>query len=649
MKIIKKYNKMIKNEKNKVILCNKCYKNKVYFIPLFQRNKGTNYIEYKCSLCDSLKDEDIIEVNLDEKLLNLLKNCQCEKHENNLFCCWCNTCKKNLCFLCISDELKKNHKYELFMQMMPGTEKQKIYDEQINNLNSLLNDYNFYCPFMEKEINLLKILIKISEKAFNLYYIEKIQNYQTINNLLINFIDLQKNIDLLEEIFLKNQYIEFFSCILNKEKNKINQIIFNTKKTFKKTDEEELKKLKILPLYNDNNSYSYKKLNNKYFAIFYFKPKDLYIYDINGKIIKEIKLEQIKINNDIYYIDRSQIINKGLNNEFEIIQYDTNIILLFYSKIFYFIFFSSDYKNYEIVKYNIEIANIEKLIYDNYSSKMKLFKVNNSYICLLLFFNLYYINFDEEINLYKNLKENEVIPISKKKLNETLNKIDKEYIFDSIPIFSNDNDNNINIEIICLCFQKKIKNLNLGFNFWIDNNEEKTIYNECQIKIYTNDLKEKNSFKIYFKFGNIWDNLLYGLNYNYTNNMLLILIGENILQVSLTAEQIVTIYTIMPSVFKNTKNLEGPIKKQNNFILFSFHNYNAKTTKYNEIILLKDISEQEIYPYYWDDKSLLVKTDFKLPKFLNLIEFNPTEHDYLLTQKENEKILIDEEKIIIFS
>ena len=98
---------MIKNEQKEVILCNKCYKNKEYFIPLFQRNKDTNNIEYKCSLCGSLKDEDIIEVNLDEKLLNLLKNCQCEKHENNIFCCWCDKCKKNLCFLCIINELKK--------------------------------------------------------------------------------------------------------------------------------------------------------------------------------------------------------------------------------------------------------------------------------------------------------------------------------------------------------------------------------------------------------------------------------------------------------------------------------------------------------------------------------------------------------------
>ena len=128
--------------------------------------------------------------------------------------------------------------------------------------------------------------------------------------------------------------------------------------------------------------------------------------------------------------------------------------------------------------------------------------------------------------------------------------------------------------------------------------------------------------------------------------MLLVFIEENIFQISLKTEQIVTIYTIKPSFYI----LGLPEKKQKNFEIFFSHNYDSKTKKYDEIILLKDDHEKKIYPYYWDNKSLLVKKDFKLPKLLNLCEFNSTEYDQkTFNKKNNEKILIDEGKIIIFS
>ena len=91
-----------------VLLCKKCYENNEYYIPLYKRNKETNIIEYKCCKSHIIKEEDILKVKFNEDLKICLNNCECKEHKNNVFCGWCEDCKKNICFFCLAEELKKN-------------------------------------------------------------------------------------------------------------------------------------------------------------------------------------------------------------------------------------------------------------------------------------------------------------------------------------------------------------------------------------------------------------------------------------------------------------------------------------------------------------------------------------------------------------
>ncbi len=95
----------LENEEIKVVLCKNCYENGDYIIPLININKEKNGIEYICNKCHNIKETDVLEIKTDEKLKNDLN--KCKYHEDNVFCGWCEQCGKNLCYLCISEELKK--------------------------------------------------------------------------------------------------------------------------------------------------------------------------------------------------------------------------------------------------------------------------------------------------------------------------------------------------------------------------------------------------------------------------------------------------------------------------------------------------------------------------------------------------------------
>ena len=82
------------------------------------------------------------------------------------------------------------------MEKAPDIQTQIIYNNQIKKLKDLYKDYNFYCPNLKKEINILMTLIIYSDITFNLYYNENIQNYQTIKNVILNLKELEKEIEL---------------------------------------------------------------------------------------------------------------------------------------------------------------------------------------------------------------------------------------------------------------------------------------------------------------------------------------------------------------------------------------------------------------------------------------------------------------------
>ena len=453
------------------------------------------------------------------------------------------------------------------MNIFPENKTQIIYNNQLEKLKSLYKEYNIYCHHLKNELDTLITLIIYSDITFNLYYKNKIINYQTINNVSLNLKFLQKDIDLLESIFNKNKYTYFLSTILNKQGSKISQ---NNIKIPSISEE-----IKIIPLINNNiNGYNKNIENNKYFAIYYSIKEVLYIYNINGNLINRINL------NEILEIETNyKEYNKS--NKFEMIQYESNILLIVYNTKFIFILFSDDFKNNEIATYNYKTNN--KRDYQ-IKSKMKLNKMNSKDVLLLLNYNLYFINFNKSNNS------------EKMSLNNTLNK-EKEYIFDILPINYKIN-NNIIKEMICLT-QKK-------YNLYYDDDdccydddllqENKIDRYKIIIIIYSNDLNEKDSFTINCKV-NLFDVDFLELNYNYLNNMLLIFLNDNILQINLKTKQITTNYIIESLYFLKTKknnkknkfglfnylNIgednkeEEDLEQKKPFKIFSFHNYNEET------------------------------------------------------------------------
>ena len=611
------------NIESNVLLCKKCYQKGEYINALYSLNKENDTIEYKCSRCHILKEDDVLGIKIDEKIKNSLSKCR-KEHEENAFCGWCNECQKNICFLCIPEENKKKHKYILFMELFPEQRMENIFDKQVKKLKSLFKEYNSSSPYFHSEINHLIQLFICCVPSFNLFYKENIINYQTINNVNMNLNDLSNDINLLETKFNEYNYLEFFSNILIREnKDKVNQINKIDQKII--TINEIKEPIKILTLINDNDGENHKK----YFVIFYSVQKKLSIFNVDLILVNEIDLD------------------KFLENEItEIIEYDSKTLLLFNSMKFIFIKLSSDYKQYNITYYYSKtIPDVRECfnLFLKFPEKIKLIKYDENNICLLRK-NKLYINLREII--FKNESNHEYD--AKLLSNNALNK-GEEYILDIIPMYYNDNDNAKIKRIISFGILFNLNNItNIDFfeNFIFDF--------EYKIDIYTNEFKIKDSFKL----KNIMKlscNYFINLNYNCLNNMLLVFIKDYIFQININTREITTIYAIdSPTLLFETKKKDLYSDKicEEKIQIYSIHNYNNKLKKMEKIILLKEIKTNIIYPYIWEDNSLLFKKEFKLPKFLCITEFDIFDNNKKIPiNSANEspyKIIIDSNKIVLF-
>ena len=269
-----------KNKENNLILCKKCYQNGEYIIPSFYPNKEQFIIEYKCNKSHILKEEDILRITIDGEIKNSLT--RCNVHEYDVFCGWCNECKKNLCFLCVSEEMRKKHKYPLFMQILPELEMEMIFKNQIEKLKSLLKRYKFYEPCLNLERKYLIDLIFYSETTINLFYKKEIMNYQTINNIKLIFNDMDINIKELEDK-LPDQYLDLY--FRNFKKSELNVMEQIEKKVHKTKKINEIKgPINLLTLINDNKDEN----KRQYFVLLYEDQSKLVLYDNNLILINFI-------------------------------------------------------------------------------------------------------------------------------------------------------------------------------------------------------------------------------------------------------------------------------------------------------------------------------------------------------------------------
>ena len=599
------------NCNNMVILCQKCYEKKKYAVVICKICKETNKLEYQCSKCDNLEEKDIVKVNFDENLKKILNNCGCKEHQDNSkFCAWCEESKENLCSLCIAEKLKKKEKYTLYMEFLFKIMTKQIYDRQIKKLESLFENYKIYCQNNKAHISLINKIIFCAKLVFNNYFEEDIINYQTIKNVSLNLENLREDIDLIEYNF----YNIILSDILNKDESKISLKIF--KLPF------ESNNLKLIPLNNEfnnrnsnnNDDYFKKKIikKNKNFALYNLEKNILYIYDINGNIINTI---------DLFILFKN-------NNKTEIIQYESNI-LLFHKSTFISISFSNNFQKYETSLYNIIIEsylNANTNFNYDLNSKLKLIKLNEKSVFLLYLCSVFLINFNE-------LQKNQTI-----KLNNNLN---DDYIFDMIQIYDKDDENKMNKELLCVSPELIITNDINGFETILDS------FKNIKFIIYESDSKKKDSFVI--KYSNTLLPLkqnFFELNYNNSNNMILLVVKDSILQISLKTKEITTIYKIEFinfSVF-NYKNENKIIKMCNGPTkILSFHNYNEKEESFEETVLFRNNLNNKICIYNWDENTLLLKENYEKLNLIDLTELATTKNN-----KNGEKIFIHKDNLIIF-
>ena len=114
----------------------------------------------------------------------------------------------------------------------------------------------------------------------------------------------------------------------------------------------------------------------------------IYVYDMNGNLINSILIPTKRLFSDFIYM----------------IQYQSNIVLLYDYINFYFIIFSPDFKNYEIVK--LDLYSIKSFFkYDmrkyipicSFDYKTKIFKIFKNKIAILGGNNIFVIKFNNNL------------------------------------------------------------------------------------------------------------------------------------------------------------------------------------------------------------------------------------------------------------
>ena len=598
--------KSTQRENSYVILCKKCLEKGEYYIPLYYLSESKK-IEYTCSKNHLIEEGDICYKILTKKLFISLSECTDKQHKNNYqgqssnFCAWCEKCGKNICQVDLAKDLKRNHDYLLFMHIMPDSQYIITVKEKLNKLKDLIEKYNTLCPDAKEEINYLKKTFERNYMNFDLYYNKKILNYQTINNIIFNSCDdfNNKSFELYENIFMQKRYKFFYKEILDKKHvNDINKIDIRVKLLI---NEEII-------IFNNKNEI--------YFAIYNSGFNYIIIYDNKGNKINQISLffllydPYLMVYNNILFIyDHYKIVIIYFSENFK-----TNEILNLYL----------DYKQIEINNLNnFDIENF--FLFDNLYKDQKLIKTSSNNFFFLTNRKPY------SINLEKYLDKNIVNSIPGKVAFKNLN---NDYILKANNAFYKYN-NDILEGIIYICGVKK--------------KEDKFIYT---IKIL--DEKLKNILQIDFKCSYdyyYFNSTFFDFNYNYLNDMILIFIGSEIYQINSITKEIVTNYDISNNVSK--------IQSNSTLNLITFYNYNEKNKKLEQIIIIMDKISNNIYQLKWDEKLILFKKKFILPKIKNIIPLfhrnifidldNHKDEETKLEKKYDEKILVVEsENLLLF-
>ena len=514
-----------------ILLCNKCFEKGEYMIPIFYLNDSKK-VAYKCSKNHIINENDICKKKLTKQMIKSLNECTKEKHKeyhqeiSNNFCAWCDKCCKNLCQVDLGEDLKRNHNYLLFMEIIPNFQKENE-EQKIKKLKDLLDQYIRLCPDEEENINYLKKTYERNLMNFDLYYEKKIINYQTINNILFNLNgDFDENsFEFYRNNLLKNSYKFLYKAFKNnKTSNEIKKNEINI----------DLKFNEGIAIFNNNNKI--------YIALQDGSRSQLKIFDDKGNTLNAIS-------------------NLLFDSAYLMVYNNNTLVAYNHNKIF-IIFFSEDYKSHNILTLNLNYnlnSDIfsENLFYSKY--KQKMIKTSLNYYFFLTKEKAYLL--DIEKYFYE-------------KISQTIN-ID-------IKLISSNNDN---IIIANSAFYKNNNNILEGIIYiYQTKNDRKNIY-----KINMLNEKLENISEIKFKYlskHKYGRGKAFNIIYNYSNDMILVFINYEIYQINFKTKEVVTIYDYSSYFFKESldnyfiesiffHNYNEENQKLEEIILIKYKNSNA--------------------------------------------------------------------------
>ena len=556
----------IEEKKSYVLLCQKCLEVEEYFIPIYELNSSKEIV-YRCSKNHEIDKKDILMLELDEDIKKRLNQCNKTEHLNmgldgeHIFYAWCEQCKRNECELDISNDI--GHDYILYEYIKPDELIKNDLKKKLEKLKSLIDKYKRCTP---NAIDLIHYLTKTYNRNFmnyNLYFNEKIVNYQSCVNVLFNINDDFKNdmFDLYEDNLNKVDYHYIYKDLFNSQQtDKISARIF-----LRNFNEKEI----VIPLIKDNTN---KKLKNEiYLGIFmnFLESKALFIYDINKTKISKIDLTPLR--------------NHG------IMKYSNNIIIVYDSSVFNIIYFSEDYTTHQLLQLNVNYQNQKIYDYELESQIMgslfqlvvKLLKTSSYKFVFLYIGNAY------SIDLGRYLDNKMVLTSGEENLNLLFKNSDCVLNGNSMYY----NYNNLILEGVILIALSSVT------------------YKPTIVMLDEN-LDIILEFGFNYPFSNRGINGVLDINYDYLNNMISLFINNEIYILNSKTKQLTTIYDI--SNYRNDplNNYENIINFHKTADILSFYYYNEEKKEIDQTILLMNNYTKEIYHFYWDKKSILLKKKY---------------------------------------
>ena len=552
-------------EKSYVLLCQKCLELDEYTIPIYELN-SFNEVQYKCPRDHKIEKNEILLLSLDEDIKKRLNQCTKAEHLNmgldgdHVFYAWCEQCKRNECELDISNDV--GHDYILYEYIKPDDNIKIGLKDKLDKLKSLIDKYNKCSPNSIEYIHYLTKTYNRNYMNYNLYFKEKILNYQTCINVLFNTSDDFKDnlFDIYEDNLTKFEYVYLYKDLLNyKQTGKL-----STRILFRKFLEKEI----IIPLIREREDKTRK--NEIYFALFtqFMEGKALFIYDTSK--------------NKINKIDITPEDNHG------IMKYHNNIIIIYDSRVFNIIYFSEDYKTHQIFKLNINYKN--EVLYSYYLNSnfggyyfkflVKLLKTSSYKFVYLYNGKAFSLDLGKYLDKTINLTSD----------NENLNLLitDSNCVLNGNSIFYK--YNNLILEGIILISYLSVTKKSEVIMF----DENLDIILEIEFK---------------YNFSESYTNGVFHIDYNCLNNMISIFINSEIYILNSSTKEVTTIYNISNYISK--PNISSYIKDFHKIAdVSSFYYYNNETKEIEQTILLMNNFTKDIYHFYWDGKSILMKKKY---------------------------------------